>query len=455
MAEQSARGFESHPLRQSISLKINGLCEISKNCVNLVLDARIGRHYISLRSGLKSSPGARFGVNTNAPIVTIFVRHSLGCPHTGQDFYKRCNCWKHLRWSSDGKQYRRTTKSRTWAGAERAKREVELSYESLGKPARADRPATIRQALETFISDKQGQNLDASVLGKYRRELYRLADFCEHRGKFYLAEIGLPDLTEFRSSWESSYPSSTTRQRVQERLRSFFRYAFNAGFIRHNPAAAMSAIKVEQIPTLPLTDDQFKNLLETIPRVFPDTTKAARVRALIRCMRYTALAIGDAVCLERSKVQYDARRKVTRVVTSRAKTGVDVSVPIPADVARDLLGLANGNPRYLFWQTGRGQPQTAVKVWHTDLRLLFQGAGMPDGRPHQLRDTAAVAWLNAGIPLEEVSRLLGHSSIKTTEKHYAPWVRSRQDRLDGLVMATWKRRPDTTGKKRSSPPYLR
>jgi hypothetical protein len=29
-----------------------------------------------------------------------------------------------------------------------------------------------------------------------------------------------------------------------------------------------------------------------------------------------------------------------------------------------------------------------------------------------------------------VSRLLGHTSIKITEKHYNPWVKSRQDALD-------------------------
>jgi integrase len=39
--------------------------------------------------------------------------------------------------------------------------------------------------------------------------------------------------------------------------------------------------------------------------------------------------------------------------------------------------------------------------------------------------------------MEEVSKLLGHTSIKTTEKHYAKWVKSRQDRLDALVTATW------------------
>jgi hypothetical protein len=31
-----------------------------------------------------------------------------------------------------------------------------------------------------------------------------------------------------------------------------------------------------------------------------------------------------------------------------------------------------------------------------------------------------VEWLRTGIPLEEISRLLSHASIRTAEKHYAP-----------------------------------
>ena len=38
-----------------------------------------------------------------------------------------------------------------------------------------------------------------------------------------------------------------------------------------------------------------------------------------------------------------------------------------------------------------------------------------------LRDTFAVEYLLAGMPLEEVSRLLGHASVLVTQKHYAPW----------------------------------
>ena len=43
------------------------------------------------------------------------------------------------------------------------------------------------------------------------------------------------------------------------------------------------------------------------------------------------------------------------------------------------------------------------------------------------------------MPLEEVSKLLGHESTMTTE-YYAKWVKSRQDRLDTLVVGTWNQR---------------
>jgi len=378
------------------------------------------------------------------PFVTIYVRHSSTCPHR-DEFYRRCDCWKHLRWSYNGKQYRKTARTRTWAGAERAKREIGFSYEdaALGKTAQNDETISVDQAVKVFLADKEGQNMNPVMLKKYRRELGRFQEFCSRQGRYLLPEVGLPDLTEFCSSWEQDYPSSVTRQKVQERLRAFFRYALNAGFIRKNPAAAMPSIKVQQSPTLPLEPDQYAALLKSIPQVFTDPLKAARVHALIRCMRYTGLPIGNAVCLERTQLRQDAEKPVAGVVTSRSKAGVEVSVPIPPDVAMELLAVADGNPRYVFWQTWGVQPETATKKWHKDLHALFLKAGLPEGRPLQLRDMAAVEWLNAGIPLEDVSRLFGHASVRTTERHFAPWVKSRQDRLDVLIAAPWAANQET------------
>lgn len=53
--------------------------------------------------------------------------------------------------------------------------------------------------------------------------------------------------------------------------------------------------------------------------------------------------------------------------------------------------------------------------------------------PNRFRDTFAVELLLSGVPIERVSILLGHSSVRITEKHYAPWVRDRQVQLEADV----------------------
>ncbi len=98
----------------------------------------------------------------------------------------------------------------------------------------------------------------------------------------------------------------------------------------------------------------------------------------------------------------------------------------------------NGNPQYFFWNRTDGKPKAAVDVWERAFKRTFKAAGMPNGHSHQLRDTFAVSLLQKGVPLEEVSKLLGHTSIKTTEKSYSPWVTARQDRLDNLVVGTFE-----------------
>jgi integrase len=48
-----------------------------------------------------------------------------------------------------------------------------------------------------------------------------------------------------------------------------------------------------------------------------------------------------------------------------------------------------------------------------------------------LRFPLARLFSNRGI--ENVSRLLGHQSVRATEKHYSPWVKTREDALDKAV----------------------
>lgn len=127
----------------------------------------------------------------------------------------------------------------------------------------------------------------------------------------------------------------------------------------------LSPSKVDKPPTLPLTGVLYTKLLEAISKEFRSPDKVKRVHALIRLMRYSGLAIQDAVTLEREQIQKDAKKNIYRVVTSRQKTGTHVSVPPPPDVAAEIIAVMelNGHPQYIFWNRTDGKPKAAVDVW--------------------------------------------------------------------------------------------
>ena len=378
----------------------------------------------------------------NAPLITVFVRHSPGCKYAGDEFCKRCNCRKHLRWTQNGKQHRRKAGTRSWTEAEDVKRRLE-DHLAGRAPATLYNAVPLGTAVGVFRADKENQGLTRDVLNKYERELTRLEGFAAKNDVFTVQGLTRELLISYQADWPVLYPSSNTRSSVQARLKNFLRFCYDSKYLDRVPR--LSSIKVDEPPTLPLTAKEYAHLLATIPDTFtghhcfaPD--KPRKVRAFVQLMRWSGLAISDAASLQRSESQYDNGQRLHRIVTSRQKTGTHVSVPLPHDVAKEVLAVLNGNPRYVFW-SGNGLVSSTVTHWQDDLRKLFKAAGITSAGnmlSHRLLDTFAVDLLEKGVPLEEVSKLLGHESIKTTERSYAKWVKGRQDRLDSLVSATWK-----------------
>ena len=68
---------------------------------------------------------------------------------------------------------------------------------------------------------------------------------------------------------------------------------------------------------------------------------------------------------------------------------------------------------------------------------MFELAKVKGAHSHRFRDTFAVSLLENGVSIENVSVLLGHSSVRITERHYKPWVKTLQKKLEDEVRKAW------------------
>jgi integrase/recombinase XerD len=193
-----------------------------------------------------------------------------------------------------------------------------------------------------------------------------------------------------------------------------------------NPFDKLDAIKVEEVPTLPLTIDEFSALLTSVDVLKPIYQR--RLTCFILLCRWSGLAIGDASCLKRSALGAD-----NRLQTYRKKTGEFVHVKLPDFVADTLRSQLGPHDNYFFWNPNRKKRESMVHWFEDRLRKVYDRAEISPRGCHRLRDTFAVEFLNSGGLIEDLAMLLGHSSTATTWRHYAPWVKSRQVRLDAAV----------------------
>lgn len=344
-------------------------------------------------------------------MLTPFRRHSDKCPNREDGrSYKRCKCPIWIDGSLNNERVLCSAKTRVWGAAVEKCQTWQLQgFVGDKKPS----GVSISEAVTNFKANLKSRGLRDSSIKKYRVLLDQLQAFCINRGVREIAQFDLLLCEQFRSSWVDGALSA---KKKLERLRAFFAYLEGHGWTKNFPKLMALPI-VRKCPTLPYTQDEMRRLLASADE---------RMRALILLARYSGLRIGDAASCEKSRI-VDGR-----LFLYTAKTGTAVSVQLPPAVIRALDDCPAKSQRYWFW-TGSGSLDTLTGNMRRAFSRIAAKALVKNGHPHRLRDTFAVEHLNSGTSLEEVSSMLGHASIKVTQDHYSPWVKTRQDRLDAAV----------------------
>jgi site-specific recombinase XerD len=359
-------------------------------------------------------------------MFSLYRRHEGDCPHRSKGIrHTRCTCpiWMDG-YDDHGVRKRRSLKTRDWRHATDILDRLEK-----GAPLPADPVDTgkrLGDAISEYLDDCAARNLTPATLKGYRILLAFLRESCPPN----LREITTGTLAQFRQSRKVRERSVKTGTQAKELtyLRSFFAFCVSRGWIDSNPASALKAPKVDRLPTLPFTSEEVRAMLASCDRLdcrAHDYT-AIRAKALLLTLLYTGLRISDVVQLRRSAVD-DSGRLLLRVM----KTKVPLYLPLRPEVISALRSLPGESP-FFFWN-GRSALATGISTARRTVERVAKIAGVADAHPHRFRDTFSVSLLESGADLRTVQLLLGHTSIKTTEMHYAPFVPTMQKRLNEAV----------------------
>jgi integrase len=384
--------------------------------------------------------------------VTPFTRHSPECPKKADPQWKRCRCRKSLYIYEDGKVRYASTKTRSWEEAERVaqderdKRDPVKIERAKIEAKKAAKDCSISNALDQWIARFKAKEESAKKYATFKKQTLAWAN---SQSLTLLSDVTADSLDKWTASWADA---PNTQSERMTKVRSFFKWCFDLRKTDENLAVMLRPIQGEiEEETQPLTSKQFRELIAATHEYDEDRRVdkdrfGAELRAIFMVQRWTGVRLSDALMLRRSAV--NGNRLTMTIQKSRKVKKMVIERVVPVEVLEALQAVPRRKRMHedqFFWSR-KCNHRVLAGMWTPRVRLLNQylhftndkGAPM-SFRSHMLRDTFAVELLLADVKLEDVSRLLCHSSVKITEKHYTPWVKARQKKLEDITMAAFRR----------------
>lgn len=231
--------------------------------------------------------------------------------------------------------------------------------------------------------------------------------------------INKETLFRYQCYLENRGCSRNTISTYMRRLRCVYNRAVEGGealYVPHLFKGVFTGVENRRKKALPA--NSLRSLMGT-PRVEPEMRRTQLSFCLM--FSFSGMAFVDFAHLRRDNIKDGV------LSYHRQKSGSLIQLEIPADVRLlldELAACTDKDSPYLFpflsgKQTGEaayGEYNKALCRFNRDLRLLAETCGV--GEPvtsYTIRHSFATALREQEVPIDVISELLGHKSIKTTQ----------------------------------------
>ena len=244
---------------------------------------------------------------------------------------------------------------------------------------------------------------------KYEVTRRHLADFIHD--KYNLSDIPIREITPMfitdfelylRTACKCGY---NTAAKFLLFLKSIIIVARNNGILTKDPFANYK-IQMKKVDRGYLTEDEIKIILKK--KMVSERLEHVRDLFIFSC--FTGLAYSDVANLREENIRKSFDGKLW-IMTKRQKTNTDVNVPL-LDIPKMILKKYKGK-----LPNGKILPVISNQKLNAYLKEIADICGIKKNLTfHLARHTfATTTTLAKGVPIETVSKMLGHTNIETTQ----------------------------------------
>jgi integrase len=304
-----------------------------------------------------------------------------------------------------------------------------------------ERKAARAFTLESFIAEKYKQWAEANMTSS-RETLRKIASFYAEFGNKKLPEITAWSLEKYRSTRLRNGTSPSTANREMDTLRAAFNKAIEWGLMKTNPVSMVKHSRVDSLATVRyMDDDEDKRLRDALDareakrrqdrenfnqwrrernyKEFPSYGHFTdHLKPMVLVALNTGMRRGELFNLKWTDINFVGR--ILTVSGRTAKSGKTRHIPLNDETFAVLQKwYEQRKDSELVFPSYDGQRMDSIS---TSWARLMKDAKIQNFRFHDCRHDFASKLVMAGVDLNTVRELLGHSDIKMTLRyaHLAP-----------------------------------
>lgn len=264
------------------------------------------------------------------------------------------------------------------------------------------REEVIPEVVKIYIAVKKTEGLSHGTLSNYARTLEQFFLWTKKQPD----EVTANDIRMFLYNYQQyRNVSNNTLEKYREMICWFFTWAHREEYIQRDPSRSVKSIKTETKERQALTQLELEHL-----RLACNTV---REKAMLEFMYSTGCRVSELCAVKLSDI--DSRGGTVHLYGKGRKHRTSF-INAKCEVALcEYLKCRKGESEYLFVSDKVPHEKLTKAAIEKIVNQIAERSGVNKHvTPHVLRHTTATQAVNNGMPIEGVSKLLGHASVATT-----------------------------------------